>query len=319
MKNIIITGASGVVGYGCLKSLRDNPSYNLIGTSIYDSLIVKKFSNEFIIAPHTNDDDYIVWLKNVINENNINFIIPGIDIDMYKLNDYRIELEELGVNLMLNNSKLINLCKDKWAFYKKLKIHNKNVCIRTDILEIYDTIVEKFSSPFLIKPRNGYGSKDIHVIKNKKEFDFYFDKDKYIIQELIIGEEYTIGAFFDVNHNLVANISMKRKLSSGGYTEESEIIFDNELDIIVRNLGDYFEAIGPTNFQFIKDEQGYKLLEINPRISSSTAIRTQFNYNECDMGTNFFCNGIVPTQPKILKGKAIRYVEEIIKYDRDNI
>jgi carbamoyl-phosphate synthase large subunit len=57
------------------------------------------------------------------------------------------------------------------------------------------------------------------------------------------------------------------------------------------------------------------LLEINPRISSSTSIRTKFGYNEALMSVDYFLNGIIPTQPKIQKGKAIRYTEDLIIYE----
>ena len=49
MKTILVSGASGIVGYGILKSLRmSEEKYNLIGTSIYDDTIAEAFCDLFI-------------------------------------------------------------------------------------------------------------------------------------------------------------------------------------------------------------------------------------------------------------------------------
>jgi len=61
-----------------------------------------------------------------------------------------------------------------------------------------------------------------------------------------------------------------------------------------------------------------ELLEIIPRIYSSTSIRMAFSYNESIMSVNCFLNGEKPVQTVIKPGIAIRYVEEHIFYDRNN-
>ena len=76
----------------------------------------------------------------------------------------------------------------------------------------------------------------------------------------------------------------------------------------------YFKPIGPTNFQFRKHEGVLKLLEINPRISSATSIRTAFGYNECKMAVEYYLKNKKPKQPVIKQGRAVRYTEDFIFY-----
>ena len=57
-----------------------------------------------------------------------------------------------------------------------------------------------------------------------------------------------------------------------------------------------------------------QLLEINPRISASTSIRSAFGYNESIMAVEYFAEGKIPGQPDIKKGTAIRYTEDFIFY-----
>ena len=76
-----------------------------------------------------------------------------------------------------------------------------------------------------------------------------------------------------------------------------------------------FRPIGPTNLQFRRYKDGIKLLEINPRISSSTSIRAAFGYNESAMSVDYLFEHRPPIQPEIKRGRAVRYTAEHIFYE----
>ena len=82
-RKILVSGASGIVGYGILRSLRRNHEKGiLIGTSIYNDSIAPAFCDIFELAPKTNEPFYIDWLCKTIRKHNVNMVIPGIEIDM---------------------------------------------------------------------------------------------------------------------------------------------------------------------------------------------------------------------------------------------
>lgn len=83
----------------------------------------------------------------------------------------------------------------------------------------------------------------------------------------------------------------------------------------VQALCRLFRPVGPTNFQFRTEGDAVRLLEINPRISSSTSLRTAFGYNECAMAVDYFLFHKTPSQPRIRGGKAIRYTDDLVFYD----
>ena len=70
------------------------------------------------------------------------------------------------------------------------------------------------------------------------------------------------------------------------------------------------KPVGPTNYQFRKEGEQYLLLEVNPRISSSTSIRTAFGYNEAEMCITWYLHGNRPEQPEIHTGEARRYIAD---------
>lgn len=314
-KNILVSGASGIVGYGILRSLMENKDrYRLIGTTIYDFSIAPAFCDIFEKALPTDHQDYTDWLCSIIRKYSVDMLIPGLECDMFQWNVDREKFSSAGAFPLLNNSKLIELCYDKWLFYEKLIIENASVAIPTVVNGCYNT----FPLPFLLKPRHGYGSKGIVKIDN--ENDFETNKHKIgleLMMQPIIGtadEEYTVSAFFDKSSYLIDYIPLKRKLSRDGFTQEAQVV-DFDFEDIICDLAKVFKPIGPTNFQFRLDGDAIKLLEINPRISSATSIRAKLGYNESVMSVNYFLKNQIPTRldkSKIINRRAIRYMEDYI-------
>lgn len=321
MKTILVSGASGIVGYGILKSLRmSDEKYNLIGTSIYDDTIAEAFCDLFIKTIPSTYDNYIQWLLDIIVEKKVDLIIPGIEIDMKLWNLHRGLIEKMGVKVLLNDSNLIDLCSDKWVFYKYMRENNISYSIKSSLDTNYSLLKETLGEILLVKPRRGFGSKGIVKIENEKVFESIKDEvgSNLMVQEYVGSddEEYSCSAFCDGQGSFFDLMILKRKLSKDGFTEKAWVVEDEELVNAVSDLSFCFKPIGPTNFQFRKNSDNkIKLLEINPRISSSTSIRSAFGYNESVMAVDFFMNNKKIEKGIIKKGKAIRYTEDYIFYE----
>lgn len=323
MRTILVSGASGVVGYGTLRSLRKAfPDVRLIGTSIYADSIAPAFCDIFELAPKTNEVEYFPWLLGVIAKYQIDMLIPGIEIDMLSWSREREALEKSGAKILLNNPDLVALCGDKWAFYQRLGAANP-AAIPTRLSGTYLEIVRDFGLPFLLKPRAGFASKGIVRVRCEDDF-LQHEKEigDVLMVQPIIGDddqEYTASAFFDAHSELRCYMTLRRRLAAEGYTEKAYVEDVPEIEAVIRDLAGIFKPVGPTNFQFRRHEGRLKLLEINPRISSATAIRAAFGYNEAAMSVSYFLDGVLPSQPHIRRGHAVRYAEEHIFYDRPDL
>lgn len=321
MKTILVSGASGIVGYGVLRSLRASATpLKLIGTSIYSDSVAQGFCDIFEQAPLTVDDSYIEWLLELIDGHRIDLLIPGIEADMYKWVQYRDELERTCATVLLNDSALIELCKDKWTFYQHLRKFAMVHAIDTSIASDYQTHADVYGLPFLLKPRRGFGSKGIVKVDNQETYSRHQDNiGSVLMAQPIVGndnEEYTTSAFCDGVGGFDARMTLRRKLSRDGYTEKAEVITAMpEIDEALATLCSYFKPRGPTNFQFRRHHDVMKLLEINPRISSSTSIRTGFGYNESLMTVRHYLEHQSIRQPDIRPGRAVRYSEDFFFYE----
>lgn len=75
-------------------------------------------------APYCGSEGYIDWFIGVIKDYGIDLVIPSFEEDVDFINEHRDYMELTGVKVVFNNFELINLCNDKWKFYKVLKRNN---------------------------------------------------------------------------------------------------------------------------------------------------------------------------------------------------
>ena len=322
---VLVSGASGIVGYGILRSLAGddggliNNGLLRIGTSIYEDSVAPAFCEAFELAPRTDSEAYIEWLLSVITRYQVDLLIPGIEADMIAWSENRKLIEETGARLVLNKPDLVALCKDKWLFFEALKANGIQSAIPSYLSGTFDELSDMLGLPFLLKPRRGFGAKGIVIVGSKEDFDAHRDRlGDILMAQPIVGkdsEEYTSSVFGDGEGGYYAAQTLRRELSSQGFTEKAEVVDTGLFESSLKQLCALFKPIGPTNFQYRLTNDGEKLLEINPRVSSSTSIRAAFGYNESLMSLQYFLKSIKPSQPSIRRGKAVRYTEEHVFYD----
>jgi len=319
MTNIWVTGASSLIGYGILKSIRSTKKpYKLIGSTIHKNSIALAFTDVCIEAPFSGKEGYIDWVISVIKDHNVDLVIPSFEEDVNFLNNHRKQIELTGAKVVLNSFELVNLCNDKWEFYKVLKSNNCPYVIPSSLSFEFHELGNEFGLPLLLKPRQGNAGKGIVRVYDQETFDLHKNGigKKLMVQPLIgkDDEEFTTGAFCDGNGGYHAIITFKRELSKKGYTDKAEVYKSEQIEEAVLDICKILKPIGPTNFQFRFHNGVCQLLEINPRFSSSTSMRSAFGYNDALMAMEYFLEGKISQQPKIRNGKAIRYIEEFIFY-----
>ena len=218
---------------------------------------------------------------------------------------------------------MIKLAEDKWDTACFLKENGLNY-IPGSITAGFEEAKEEFGLPLLMKPRRSYASKGIQKVSTKEEFDSWKKEysEMFMVQKLIGDDEheFTAATFGFGDGTCIQPIVMRRKLSKAGATDKAIVESVPELDKEIYSITKALKPLGPTNFQFRYHEGKYLLLEINPRISSSTSIRTAFGYNEAEMCIEYFVEGKKPESRKLRTGKAYRYIADAVEYnDSDNI
>ncbi len=318
--NVLVTGVGAIIGYGIIKSLRMSKyECNIIGMDVYGDAVGQAWTDEFVKAEWASSDDYIEFLETLIRKKEIDLVFFGTEQEIERVinseNKYLID------KCVLNKKNLIDLSNDKWSTYKMLTAY-QFPAILSSVAKDYDRIVQEMGSPFLLKPRKSYAGKGMRKINSKEEFLFWSEKisdDNYMVQKITGDDEheYTAATFGLADGTCIKPIIMKRKLSQEGATSKAYVINNSEIEKQIYEFVHILKPEGPVNFQFRFENGEYYLLEINPRISSSTSIRTAFGYNEAEMCMEWYLEHNAPANRNIKQGMALRYIDEWVKWDEN--
>lgn len=319
----MVTGVGAIIGYGLLRSLRSaRPDVRLVGADIYPDAVGQAWCDAFDQAPFTASPNYLDWLRETVDKHKVDLLIPGIEQDLYRFSDDRNRLDNFNCKVVLNTAGLIELSRDKWAMHQELAAIGDPARIPSYLAGDYATLVAQLGLPFLLKPRRSYASKGLVRVTCQKDFEAHADRiGDHLMAQPVIGsddEEYTVAVFGDGRGGISASITLRRRLAQDGSTAKAWVRKEDTLDEVVSRLCAHFQPVGPTNLQFRRDGDGWKLLEINPRISSTSSIRSAFGYNEAAMSLAFFLDGESISQPKLHGGFALRFIEDYIVHDRDH-
>jgi len=314
--NILVTGVGSLLGQGIIKSLKQSKlDYILFGTDYFNTAVGLYWVKKGYILPDIlkNDIDDKLWLEkliNIIQSNNIEIIIPGLDFEIPLLSKYKKLIEDKTKAIILvSKSDIVEICNDKWKTINFL--HEKGFEVPYTVLpENKNEIIKNLQFPFIVKPRFGHTSKEIFLVKNESELEYAISNcSQPIVQEYLDKDnlEYTCGTTF-FNNKMLSLISIRRILKNGN----THIAFSekcDEIDEYVKSVTKIFQPFGPFNIQLRLTDKGPKIFEINPRFSGTTPVRAIFGINEVEIILNaIMLNNYEELKPKTL-GVVMKYFE----------
>lgn len=316
--NVLVTGVGAIIGYGIVRSLRQcKYDVNIIGMDVYPDAVGKHWCDSFFQTIWASDDGYCDFLSNFIDKQGIDLVFLGLEPEIHKVCDDTAALRGNFDKIIMNDKALIHLSRDKWRMFEFL-ISNKVHAIKSLINTEYDEAINRLGQPCIVKPRRSSASKGLITIHSQDDFYYWRNKlgENFMIQELVGDDEheYTVGVFGLGDGTFSQSIAFLRKLGREGSTVKAQTVNIPELDDEVGKLTTLFKPVGPTNYQFRWHNGEYLLLEVNPRFSSSSSLRTAFGYNEAEMCIEYFAEGRTPGFSTLRQGTAVRYIEDVVSY-----
>lgn len=314
---ILVTGVGAVIGQGIIKSLRSSGlSCRIIGIDSNPHSVGFHWSDIGTSVPRVDDPAWMNEIITLCNRYEIDLVLPGIEQDVRAFVSNRAEIQQrTGALVLLNSFCALGAGLDKWEL--------KHFADEHDVLIPETMLAAEMVSlpgryPQLLKPRYGMAGKGIFYVNSAeamRERLQSVDHNEYLVQEYVgtDDEEYTVSVFGCAEGALTTPIMLRRKLNYGS-TFEAETVFDDSLAALVLETAAKLSIIGPTNFQYRKVGDSYYLMEINPRFSSSTSIKSAFGFNEPAMAVQSFVLGLPVSPITIRAGRCLRYLEDNIEY-----
>lgn len=280
-RNILVSSSGGDIGGNIINILINQDFFecNIFAVDIKEYIYSKSLVNKYYVVPKTSSKNYKNVIENIISVHSIELIIPSSENDIVFFDRNRDYFSFLGVKILINNSKSIDMFLDKYKTYNFLKDMN----ISTPNTYLYDVYTNYLSVPFIVKGRKSIISKMIKVINDEDEL-IYLNKNiskykEFIFQEYIgtINEEYTTTVYR--NDSILKVITFKRKLD-GDKTGFAEICEERVIKEYAERISNKLLLNGSINIQSRKINDDFYIFEINPRISSTVFIRDFFCFHD---------------------------------------
>ena len=224
--------------------------------------------DHWAIVPEVTHADYADHLLELCTSHQIDIVIPLIDPELEILSRFREEFERRGVMLLLSPRMTNEITADKYLTWQFARQHG------LAMPQTYVTVAEALDHissgsvhwPLLVKPRRGSASMNQTYCTDCIQLEGAFDAcPAPMIQEVVQGAEYGYDLFGDLEGNPIS-VYCKRKLAMrAGETDKAVSTNDPTLIAFGTELLKQLKIVGPADVDVIVDNDGPKLLEINPR------------------------------------------------------
>jgi carbamoyl-phosphate synthase large subunit len=219
-------------------------------------------------------------LEKVIHENNIDIVVPFVDIASIICNNIQKKLEK--VHFCTSSQDITKIMFDKKSANSWFLENNINVP-STEI-----------KPPLIAKLNRGSGAKGMHLLKTNEELAIFFKTDSaktnYFCQEFIEGDEYTVDCYIEKSGRLISVVPRKRIVVVGGEVVKSITEKNTELIKRTKEIIEKGKLTGPINVQFIRQKTTgiFFIMEINPRLGSGVLASIEAGANVCEFIINEF-------------------------------
>lgn len=322
MNNIIITNV-GRRGY-LVDYIKEIPYFKeKVFVSDCDSTASGLYGNNdgrFILPrPVDNEKLYVEKLTELCLAQNIGIVIPVIDPEIFILSKYRDQMLERGINVIVSDKRVLDICYDKLEMNNFLS-ENGFLVARTYInVDEFEADLDKgqIQFPVIVKPVYGSGSVDTSIVDNLDKVKSIFH-DGLMIQEVLKGTEHGCDVFNTLEKEPVRCVVKKKISMRSGETDKSITVDRKDLQQLGINLGKKLGHIGNLDFDVFDTDKGPYIIDINPRFGGGYPATHAAGCNHLDLLIRM-CNRekIEPNFDSYIKNllvmKVIGVVTHIIK------
>jgi carbamoyl-phosphate synthase large subunit len=212
-----------------------------------------------VAPPRIDDPGYVPFLQQLVAEHNVGAVVPLTDLDIEVL---------AGADLpaFVPSAEIARDTFDKYAAHELLLRNG---------LPSPPTVLpgeEPESYPVMVKPRQGSGARSIHPAADREEMEFFvrYVKEPVMVQRLMQGPEFSIDILSDLDGRCLNAIPRTMLESRGGESIKGQVIHDEELIELGRNVVETLGVRGPCTVQAFRDaEIGLGITDVNTRFGGA--------------------------------------------------
>ena len=314
---VLITGIGGNIGQGVLKALRaSRRPFHVVGIDMEPLSAGFSLVDRYYRTPRTSDPAFPAALAAIAREESLEavYVCSPTELEFFARNRERLT-REFGLTAFVNPPEVVGIGSDKLRtaeFLRDAGFPSPRTVRGTDA-EGLATLVAQCGLPLVVKPRTGFSSRYVFVVRSRDELQAATTLvPDAVVQQYLPdhGGEYTAATLSGADARVRAMIVLRRDLLQGT-TYRTELVEDAHVGRQIAGIVESLGAIGPCNVQFrIVDGTPY-VFEINPRFSGTAGIRHLYGFNDAEMAFDLLRLGLDVQQPVLRRAVVLRYWNEI--------
>lgn len=239
-----------------------------------------------LIVPSIYSEDYIPKLYEIVKEYQITAIISLNDLELPLLAQHKEEFSDIGVEVIVSDSSVIDTCFDKIKTRDFLEsINLKTPLTYTSYSDALVAIKNgELKFPLVLKPRWGSASIGIEFPESLEEFEIahkllniklkktiLFEASKedinaaILIQQKLDGPEYGMDIVNDLEGNYFTTVVRKKLSMRAGETDKAVSVIDAKFSEIGQRIAENLKHIGNLDCDVFEHNNELYVLELNPR------------------------------------------------------
>lgn len=288
---ILLAGSGSSIGFGLAKALG---SYDGLGevilANVSDSYPARAIfptsvtTPDFYFAKTATVAEFAEAFLQIVHKYGVDIVVPASIFELIPLAELSPRLHAMGCLVLVEDVSTVRTFSDKLETslaLKRLAIPSPDTEeIRTDRGR---SVMPGLAMPFLIKPRFGFGSKGVAVIRDGREFKEWDERKNtrhapFVAQTYLAREdaEYSCTITARADGTVKECMAIKRLKVSGVTTAACYDTGCIAVEAALRALGERLRPRFCLNLQCRLVDTDPCLFEINPRFGAAEPIRAQF-------------------------------------------
>jgi carbamoyl-phosphate synthase large subunit len=218
------------------------------------------------LVPRVDDPGYVDALAALVQAHDVTLVVPLTDLDQAIVSDSRAALAPALV--LAPPPEVCRTMGDKYRaheFFVARGIPSPRTWLPGDV-------PDRTRYPLLVKVREGFGSRHIYRADDADQLAFHLGTTPVdsMVQEVCLGEEFSIDVFCDVEGRCLNAIPRSMIQSKGGESIKGRSLQDAELIEHGARVAETIGIVGPANIQCFREADGsLPVTDVNPRFGGA--------------------------------------------------
>jgi carbamoyl-phosphate synthase large subunit len=188
---VLVTRAGGPAGVAVIRALRER-RHTVVACDADPLAVGLRLADDAAVLPRSDEPNYVDQLCRLAEKTGSRMLVSTIAEEMPSLAAASAQLEGAGLTCWLPGPDAVHACLDKWLFAQIALAH---------ALPIPPSGLGSavgVPGPWVVKPRFGRGSRDVHMARNIGDLTLALARvPEPLVQSRLEGREFTLDVLVD--------------------------------------------------------------------------------------------------------------------------